>query len=99
MTAKIILANDLMSGDVIFLARDTQNWTRDVEKAWIGESDQLIEQILNVAAESHLIIGAEAVEIDFEQGQFKLKDFREHLRSQGPSVRTDLGKQAIQRAA
>ena len=99
MTAKVIMANDLISGDVIFLSRDSKSWTKFLDQAWLSESEQLVEQILKIAQQSHLIIGAEAIEVNHDQDALSLTVFREHLRSQGPSVRTDLGKQALLRQA
>ena len=99
MTAKVIMANDLLTGDVIFLSRDVRNWTKYLQEAWVGESQQLTEQMLELASESHLVIEALAIDVDENQGQLALKNYREQLRSLGPSVRPDLGKQALLHAA
>ena len=99
MSASVIMANDLISGDVIFLSKDTRNWVDSIDNAWVGESPQLTEQILSSVAKRNEIIGAEAIEVEHTQGQIRLIKFREQLRTLGPSVRTDLGKQAIQKAA
>lgn len=94
MTAKVIMGNDLLTGDVIFLSRDARNWTKFLHEAWVGESEQLTEQILTRAGESHLVIDALAVDVELDQDGLQLKSYREQLRSRGPSVRPDLGKQA-----
>ncbi len=99
MIKKVILANDLLNGDVIFLSRDLTTWTKFLDEAWTSGSEQLVEQMLESAQQSHLIIGAEAVEVEQDQDGLNLTVFREHLRSLGPSVRTDLGKQALHRQA
>lgn len=99
MAEKVIMANDLISGDVIFLSRDSETWTEYLNEAWTCESEQLTEQILSLAQQSHTIIGAEAIEVERNNDGLHLTVFREHLRSQGPSVRTDLGKQALRSAA
>ena len=95
MKAKVIMANDLLTGDVIFLSRDSQNWTEFLHEAWVGQSDQLVEQMLGIVGDSHLVIDALAIDVEEDQGKLVLKTYREHLRSQGPSVRPDLGKQAV----
>ncbi len=99
MIAKVIMANDLLTGDVIFLSRDSCSWTQYLHDAWVGESEQLIEQMLTTAGNSHLVIDALAIDVEQEQGELQPKTFREQLRSQGPSVRPDLGKQALLHAA
>ena len=99
MTTKVIMANDLLSGDVIFLSRDSRTWTQFLDQAWASNSEQLVEQMLIDAQNSHTIIGAEAIEVEEDDYGLSLPVFREHLRSQGPSVRTDLGKQAELRQA
>ena len=99
MTAKVIMANDLLTGDVIFLSRDTRNWTKFLQQAWVGESPQLIEQMLTLANDSHLVIEALGIDVTEHNGILELKTYREQLRSQGPSVRPDLGKQALSQAA
>ena len=99
MNAKVIMANDLLNGDVIFLSSDGRNWTRFLQQAWVGESDQLVEKMLAQAGSSHLIIDALAIDVEKIRGKLVLKTYREHLRSRGPSVRPDLGKQAALRQA
>ena len=99
MKAKVIMANDLLTGDVIFLSRDSRNWTEFLHEAWVGESKQLVEQMLAIAGDSHLDIDALAVDVEENNGKLALLTYREHLRSQGPSVRPDLGKQALLQAA
>ena len=99
MITQVIMANDLLTGDVIFLSRDSCNWTEFLQEAWVGESQQLVEQMLTIVGDSHLIIDALAIDVEENQGNLELKTFRERLRSQGPSVRPDLGKQALLRVA
>ena len=97
--AKVITANDLLTGDVIFLSRDSRSWTEFLHEAWVGESRQVVEQMLTIAAESHLVVDALAVDAEENQGKLELKTYRDRLRSQGPSVRPDLGKQALLQVA
>ena len=84
MIAKVIMANDLLTGDVIFLSRDSRNWTGFLQEAWVGESEQLVEQMLSVVGDSHLVIDALAIDVEDNQGNLTLKTYREQLRSQGP---------------
>lgn len=94
MNAKVIMANDLLNGDVIFLSADGSSWTRFLHEAWVSESDCMVEEMLREAGNSHLVIGALAIDVDKNQGELVLRTYREQLRSLGPSVRPDLGKQA-----
>lgn len=93
---QILSASDLLAGDVVFLG--PSGWERDHRKARVAqlpsESAALValgqaEAAANRILDANLI----DVEIDSEGCPVPLH-YRERLRTLGPSVRPDLGKQA-----
>jgi hypothetical protein len=93
---KIIIANDLLEGDVVFLGR--HSWVRNHRDARIGYSPQDIAEIeaigkLEMAA--NRVVDATLIDVALTQeGTPEPLHYRERLRTLGPSIRPDLGKQA-----
>lgn len=85
--SKIVSANDLMDGDVVYLTgRNT--WSRKISEAAIAH-DQEAADVLLVQGEARqdLIVGAYLIDIFF--GDDKLPQpthFREKFRLHGPSI-------------
>ncbi|WP_316014969.1 DUF2849 domain-containing protein [Roseobacter sp. HKCCA0434] len=93
-TPKIVTANDLMMGDVIYLTADG-SWSRRHADALVAQTQEEAEELLAQAAAQQLkIVGpylADAV-IDAD-GTPQPVHFREAFRTRGPS-NYHLGKQA-----
>ena len=92
---QILTANDLLEGDVVFLAAN--GWSRNINDAEIAH-DKAAAKALE-AGGSAAVAGNRVVEpylIDIEHNDDGIEPivFRERMRSLGPSVRRDLGKQA-----
>lgn len=92
----ILFANDLRDGDVVFLG--AYGWTRNPAEASIAttqaEADALLEAGESYAARNEVVdVYLAEVAVD-SLGRATPKHFRERFRTQGPSVRRDLGKQA-----
>ena len=94
---QILTANDLIEGDVIFLG--PVGWDRDHRLARIARSPEeasaleafgQAELVLNRIVDPYLA----DVRVT-EDGVLSPVHYRERLRTTGPSVRTDLGKQAL----
>jgi hypothetical protein len=94
---QILTANDLIEGDVIFLG--PAGWIRDHRLARIARSPEdasaleafgQAELVLNRIVDPYL----NDVSLS-ENGVISPVHYRERLRTAGPSVRTDLGKQAL----
>ncbi len=93
--SKIITANHLVVGDVVFLAED--GWTPVVDRAVVADDDTALQQLLARAAEAeqaNIVVGAYAVDVRREGGRIVPLHYREVMRTRGPTVRPDLGHQA-----
>jgi hypothetical protein len=95
----ILLANDLLDGDVVFAAGDAgaPHWSRDPGAALIGYDETLAERLEAFAAaelgKQH-VVDAYLVDVAIEGGVPVPRHYRERMKTTGPSIRRDLGKQA-----
>ena len=90
-----ITANRLRDGAVVWLG-PRNGWVERVEAAMAFEGAAL-DAALAAAQEAeraNLIVGAYAFEVEVRDGVPVPLRYRERVRALGPSVRTDLGKQA-----
>jgi hypothetical protein len=92
----ILIANDLIEGDVVFLG--PQTWERSYRKAQIvhaaAEADALLARAaLDVKANRVVDVYLAQVAIN-AAGEPVPVHYRERMRTLGPTVRPDLGKQA-----
>jgi hypothetical protein len=93
---EMITANRLPDGLVVFL--DAQaGWTEDFHRAAILEDAATKAKALADAAaavEANLVVDPYPIELELRAGHLAPKALRERIRATGPTVRTDLGKQA-----
>lgn len=96
----ILLANDLLEGDVVFAAADADGrvaWTRDPALALVA-ADEPAALALETFAAAELagnrVVDAYLVDVALESGVPVPRHFRERFKTLGPSNRPDLGKQA-----
>ena len=85
-TTKVITANDLLEGDVIYLTK-TGEWTRALEEAHPAVSQEQANTMLEVAdAQQDKIVGAYMADVALgEDGRPQPVHFRETFRTRGPS--------------
>jgi sulfite reductase (NADPH) hemoprotein beta-component len=99
-TLYILTANDLLEGDVIFLGH--AGWLRDHRGARIARDDDEAKALEAIGAADKAamkIVDPYLVEVALTgDGTPVPIRYRERLRTRGPSVRPDLGKQALLRA-
>jgi Protein of unknown function (DUF2849) len=92
----ILLANDLLDGDVVF--RCAHGWTRDPAEALIAEDDATASRLEaegQAAFEARQVVDVYLVDIALNAAGVPVpKHFRERFKTLGPSHRPDLGKQA-----
>jgi hypothetical protein len=92
----ILIANDLIDGDVIFAS--ASGWVRHHGDARIATSEADAEALLEVAAKAlanNKIVDPYLVEVAVgADGIPEPIHYREKMRTLGPSIRSDLGKQA-----
>ncbi len=92
----ILMANDLLEGDVLFAA--AAGWTLDPAKALVAYDDasaEALEAAGKAAFAAQTIVDPVLVDVTIVDGLPVPNHFRERFRTLGPSVRPDLGKQAV----
>jgi hypothetical protein len=93
---QILIASDLLDGDVVFLGK--HGFVRDERNARVAATPDEAAALLEagraaVAANRVVDLSLVDVALDAEALPVPLH-YRERLRTKGPSVRPDLGKQA-----
>jgi Protein of unknown function (DUF2849) len=92
----ILLANDLLDGEVVFRAET--GWTRNPAQALVAISAAMadfLQDEATAAMAGNRVVDAYLVAVTLTgQGQPVPTHFRERFKVLGPSIRTDLGKQA-----
>ncbi|SDQ94507.1 Protein of unknown function [Rhizobiales bacterium GAS191] len=91
----ILVANELAEGDVVF--RTASGWSRDHRDALIAgnaEAADALEAEGQAEMAANKVIDAYLVDVVLAENGPLPRHYRERLRTLGPSVRTDLGKQA-----
>ena len=83
--AKVVTANDLREGDVVYLT-DADDWTRDLAEAEILHDEATAKARLALASGHELkVICAYLVDIPPAEGGPKPRHFREEFCRTGPS--------------
>jgi hypothetical protein len=83
--SKVVTANDLRSGEVIYL-RFPHDWTPELSKASVITEDDLAQAGLAFAqGQSNVVVGAYLSEVVAEADGAKASHFRDTFRSTGPS--------------
>lgn len=92
----ILLANDLLDGEVVF--RGAQGWTRDPRGALVAETREAAERLEGEGAAATArqeVVDAYLVDVTRDAAGLPVPNhFRERFKVRGPSHRPDLGKQA-----
>lgn len=96
----ILLANDLLDGDVVFAiveAGGALGWTRDPSLALVAADDATAIRLEAFAAQelaAQHVVDAYLVDVELSAAGPVPRHFRERFKTLGPSNRPDLGKQA-----
>ncbi|PTX55664.1 uncharacterized protein DUF2849 [Litoreibacter ponti] len=84
-TPKVVTANALLEGDVVYLTADDQ-WSRRIEEAEvIDEAAHGDLRLLHASAQADVVVGVYLAEVAIENGQPVPTHFRETFRTKGPS--------------
>lgn len=84
-TPKVVTANALVEGDVVYLAADG-NWTRDLAEAELIEEETLAQtRLADAEAQQDRVVGAYLADMRAGPGGPEPAHFREAFRSRGPS--------------
>jgi hypothetical protein len=94
-TPKVVTANDLLEGDVIYMKADGM-WSRSHDDAKFFEDEASANNALAQAAkQADRLVGAYLADAKIgESGKPEPVHFREVFRTKGPSNYPDHGKQA-----
>ena len=93
---KVMTANRLRDGDVVFLT-STGEWSEMVDHSALALEPQALAALEARAAEdveATLITGQYLFDAERINGKIRATHIRERMRTLGPTVRLDLGKQA-----
>lgn len=84
-TPKVVTANALLEGDVVYLSEDGR-WTRDHREAELIEDEAHAQlRLIEAAAQHHAVVGAYLAEARPGRDGPEPVHFREVFRSRGPS--------------
>ena len=93
--SEVITANRLIDGTVVF--QGEAGWVEDFARATIYDDAEATKAALALAKqdEAHdIIVEAYPIVVELRGGHYAPKALREFIRASGPTIRTDLGKQA-----
>ena len=100
--AQIVIASRLADGRVVFLAEgsgaESVRWAAMLGEAAVAEDDARADTLLELgeadAGRRHEVVDPYLIEVEKEAGEWRPTKYREVIRCLGPTIRTDLGKQA-----
>jgi len=95
---QVITANRLVEGDVVYLTGDGQ-WSERLSDACLADDEQKTDALMETAEQAvaaEKIVEPYTIDVIAEEGSVRACRFREQIRASGPTIRTDLGKQAAQ---
>ncbi|MFQ5775006.1 MAG: DUF2849 domain-containing protein [Kiloniellaceae bacterium] len=97
MTAKVVTANRLNDGVVVYLD-PAGGWSEWIEEARIAHGPEESAELMTLAEradQATRVVGPYLMEVIEDAGRPRPASNREIIRAKGPTVRTDLGKQAL----
>lgn len=95
-TGQVMTANRLKDGDVVFLTR-SGGWSEKIDEATLALEPLAVaalEARASEAVQANVVTGQYLFEATRIDGKIRADHIRERIRTLGPSVRLDLGKQA-----
>ncbi|MFK7897606.1 MAG: DUF2849 domain-containing protein [Myxococcota bacterium] len=100
MGQQIVIASRLTDGIVVFLksAGSAVEWATRFEDAEVAADDARANELLTLgeadATASNSVVEPYLIDVEEQGGQLRPTKYREVIRCLGPTIRTDLGKQA-----
>ncbi|MEZ5824106.1 MAG: DUF2849 domain-containing protein [Geminicoccaceae bacterium] len=92
---KLVSANDLIEGDVVYLGKDGA-WTRRLADAAIARNGAEADELMARADQPSRIVGPYLVDVRLDpSGTPAPLHYSERFREHGPTVRPDLGRQSL----
>ncbi|MDH3474437.1 MAG: DUF2849 domain-containing protein [Rhodospirillales bacterium] len=99
MMLKVLTANRLRDGEVVYLTA-TGTWSEWLDESGLAETPEREAELLaaaELALAARLVVDPYLMPVAEVAGRLRPLSQREIIRAKGPSVRADLGKQAIRR--
>jgi hypothetical protein len=93
---QILTANRLRDGEVVFLTR-SGFWSQAIDEAALAlepEAKAALEARGREAETNNIVTGVYLFDAERVDGRIRASHIRERIRTLGPTVRADLGKQA-----
>ena len=93
---QIVTANRLRDGIAVFLNRGG-HWSETIDEATLALEPQAAQALEARAKEDEkatLVTGSYLIDAERRNGRIRASHIRERMRTLGPTVRLDLGKQA-----
>jgi Protein of unknown function (DUF2849) len=93
---QVMTANRLRDGDAVFLTRSGV-WSEQIDDAVLALEPQALAALEARAADdvkATLVTGQYLIKAERIDGKIRAVEIRERMRTLGPTVRPDLGKQA-----
>jgi hypothetical protein len=87
--AHVIIANDLKSGRIVYLAADG-SWVRNISEAARAEHEDGLSALEAAAArgeQCNQVIGAEAIAVEEASEMVTALSLRDRIRAMGPTVK------------
>ncbi|MEO1657915.1 MAG: DUF2849 domain-containing protein [Pseudomonadota bacterium] len=94
---KVITANHLFSGEVIYWTADG-SWTEDLLSAVILEGDTALEALQAATADEARAVGPYLMDVEADHAPSGRGRLREEIRDAGPTIHPQFGRQAQRNA-
>ena len=93
---KILTANRLTDGEAVWHVAD-HGWAETIDRAEIARDKAAEDELEKVGAaglKNDEVVDVNLIDIELVEGKIVPLRMRERIRAAGPTIRTDLGKQA-----
>jgi hypothetical protein len=93
---QVMTANRLRDGEVVFLTRSGE-WNERIDESVLALEPQAVaalEERAKHAIETNIVTGTYLFDAERVDGKIRAMHIRERIRTLGPTVRENLGKQA-----
>lgn len=97
---KALTANRLLDGEAVWYAHGA--WVEGIEAAEFvadKEGEERLDAAGRAAVAANLVVDVALIDVEHVDGAVRPLRLRERIRAAGPTIRTDLGKQARLTAA
>ena len=93
---KVLTANRLTDGIAVWLGANGQ-WLENIDNALIARHEEAADALSHAgksAFNDNLVVDVDLIDVEEVEGDIYPVRLRERIRAAGPTIRTDLGKQA-----